>query len=233
LTDWRFLATKYLTRRKYGYGFAWVWTTSLEAAGSEDFNEPAILDKGKDLIDGGAAYGFWSIRASRYYDRIVAVEPDGKTFKILRRNVRANGIKNIVCLKSALGAENGRMMFYENGNAESSILASHMGKDATGPRVWVDMVTVDKVVQTEKLSPSVIKLDVEGAELKALEGARSTIDEFMPILLVEVHHPVLPEQVERSLPEYEWKTRWRYLNTQQYPFDKQPHLEGRPKALKP
>jgi hypothetical protein len=78
------------------------------------------------------------------------------------------------------------------------------------------------------MSPSVIKLDIEGAELKALEGAINTIERFRPILLVEVHHPVLSEQVERSLPDYEWKTRWRYLNTNQYPFDKQPHMEGRP-----
>lgn len=229
MTDWRFLATKYFTRRKYGYGFAWDWKTGLEAAGSEDFNEPAILGKGKDFIDGGAAYGFWSIRAAKHYDRVVAVEPDGKTFNLLQKNVKVNSLRNVVCLKSALGSENGRMMFYENGDAESSILSSHMGKRATGPRVWVDMVTIDKLVEDEKMSPSVIKLDIEGAELKALEGAINTIERFRPILLVEVHHPVLSEQVERSLPDYEWKTRWRYLNTNQYPFDKQPHMEGRPR----
>ena len=229
MTDWRFLATKYFARRKYSYGFAWDWKTGLEAAGSEDFNEPAILNKGKDFIDGGAAYGFWSIRAAEYYDRVFAVEPDGKTFNLLQKNVKVNGIENIVCLKSALGAENGRIMFYENGDAESSILASHMGKSATGPRVWVDMITIDKLVEDEKLLPSLIKLDVEGAELKALEGAVKTIDRFEPRLLVEVHHPVLPEQIERSLPEYQWKTRWRYLNTDLYPFEKQPHMEGRPR----
>jgi FkbM family methyltransferase len=229
MTDWRFLATKYFTRRKYSYGFAWDWRTGLEAAGSEDFNEPAILNKGKDFIDGGAAYGFWSIRAAKYYDRVIAVEPDGKAFKILQKNVKANRIKNIVCLKSALGDENGRMMFYENGDAESSILASHMGKSATGPQIWVDVLTIDNLVERDELSPSVIKVDVEGAELKALEGARKTIRRFGPILLVEVHHPVLPEEVETILPEYQWKTRWRYLNTNHYPFDKQPHLEGRPR----
>ena len=223
------MATKYFTRRKYGYGYAWDWKTSLEGAGSEDFNEPAILKTGKDFIDGGAAYGFWSIRAARYYDRVFAIEPDGRTFKILQNNVKANGIGNVVCLKSALGSENRKMMFYENGNLESSILATHMGKNATGPRVWVDMVTVDKLVEEEELSPSVIKLDVEGAELKALEGARNTMQRFRPRLLVEVHHPVLPEEVETLLPDYEWRTRWRYLNTDLFPFEKQPHLEGRPK----
>ncbi len=227
MVDWRFLTARYLTRRKYAYGFGWDWKTVLDAAGSEDFNEPAILGTGKDFIDGGAAHGFWSIRAAKYYDRVVAVEPDRNTFAILSRNVRINRVRNVIALNSALGAMDGKMIFYESGNSESSILTSHMGKNATGSQVWVDLVTIDSLIDKRRLSPSVIKLDVEGAELDALQGARKTINQFKPRLLVEVHHPVLPEQVEKILPEYEWTTRWRYLNASLYPFEKQPHLEGR------
>jgi FkbM family methyltransferase len=221
MRDWRF----YLSRRmgrKYLYGLSWHWESSLESCGTEDFNDPIILKKGKVFIDGGASYGYWSIRASRFYDRIYSFEPDRKTFKVLKANLRMNGIRNVTPINAALGMERGKTRFFEQGNGESSILANHMGKNASGSIVTIDMVKIDDL----DINPDMIKLDVEGAELQALFGAKDTIERCGPELLIEVHEPVTPKAVLDSLPDYQWEWRWRYLNIRAYPFVKQAHLYG-------
>ncbi len=77
-----------------------------------------------------------------------------------------------------------------------------MGRSFTGPSRLVTLTNIDTIVEKAHLSPSVIKLDVESAKLSAIVGAERTIAMHKPRLLVEVHHPVLPEQIEDAVPSY-------------------------------
>lgn len=60
--------------------------------------------------------------------------------------------------------------------------------------------------------PNFIKMDVEGAELQALDGARNLISEFHPNLAVSVYHKPehlweIPELINSMCPEYEFRLR--------------------------
>lgn len=222
----RKLASKFLNRR-YGYGYGWTWATNLDASGSEDFNEPDILSPGKDFIDGGAAWGFWSIRASPYYNRIVSFEPVPSVYHELSKNIRINQANNVTPIQMALSAQMGSQMFNDYGGLYSA-QPELMGIRPRYSSHWVELMTVDKIVENKGLTPSLIKLDVEGAEVSVLEGAKMTLQKFKPKLLVEVHLPVTPELVENAVDGYSWETRWRHLNTDLYPSGKQPHMRGIP-----
>ena len=54
----------------------------------------------------------------------------------------------------------------------------------------VTITTVDRMVNEHKIEPSIIKLDVEGAERETILGAMETIKHFRPVLILSVyHHP--------------------------------------------
>lgn len=218
---------KHIIRRKYGYGHLWTFNTAMEAWGSEDFNENEILKLHEgDFVDAGAAYGFWTIRASKYYKRIVALEPDPRIRSELARNMHLNHVSNATVLPYALSDTNCQQLFYLYSLGESSLLYNHMGKTGSSAlRIFV--CSLDKLVETLKIEPSVVKLDIEGGEAKALAGAGKTIAEFHPTLIVEVHHPVIGDDITSQYPSYKWETRYRYLNQSAYPFERQLHLLGK------
>jgi FkbM family methyltransferase len=226
MPDWRFLISKRIIRRRYAFGRIWTFDTGLDAAGTEDFNDPIIFSPSKgDFIDGGAAWGYWTIRGAGYYRSVVAVEPDPKLIGTLSRNVSLNHLDNVIVANLALGAEDGETSFFRYSAGESSLIKEHMGQVSQGV-TSVNVSTIDRLVAIHRLSPSLIKLDVEGAEADVIKGARNTIERFHPTLLIEVHSPVTPEEIISLLPSYTWTTRWRYLNRSIYPMERQPHLWG-------
>jgi hypothetical protein len=65
-----------------------------------------------------------------------------------------------------------------------------MAADSPGvevPVMEVEMTTLDSFVSERTVRPNVILIDVEGAEVRVLEGGRETIRSARPTLLVEVH----------------------------------------------
>jgi hypothetical protein len=57
------------------------------------------------------------------------------------------------------------------------------------PTDWADFVTIDDFVAKNHISHvDFIKLDIEGSELKALEGGRKTIKEMVPSMAISVYH---------------------------------------------
>jgi FkbM family methyltransferase len=227
--DWRFLANRYIIGRKWAYGYKWTWNTILSDA--EEFNEPIICQKGTDLIDCGACFGMWTIRAAKYYHRVFAIEPFPPNYHELTCNIKLNHTKNVCPIKIAIGAENGETTLFTYGDdnrGEPSAVKEHMGHYAKGA-VATRIATIDSLVEKYGIEPSLIKLDVEGAEAQALQGARRTVAGYKPKLVVEVHAPITIQDVQNAIGEkYSWNIRWRYLNQSIYPYEKQPHLLGTP-----
>lgn len=76
----------------------------------------------------------------------------------------------------------------------------------------MDIISIDEYVEKNNLSVGLIKMDIEGYELKALEGAKKTIKKFKPILLIGIYHN--PEElfntkqyIQDILPNYEFKIK--------------------------
>jgi hypothetical protein len=56
-------------------------------------------------------------------------------------------------------------------------------------------VTIDDIVESLKLEPTFIKIDVEGAEHHVLKGASNTLQKYHPKILLEIHPSFLPEDI--------------------------------------
>ncbi len=124
------------------------------------------------FIDIGANFGSYTILAcSAIGARCFAIEPVPSTFDKLVENIHLNHSEDrVTCLNIALGNDHGRLTFTSNMGTSNHALASGEQSDNT---VDVEMSTLDTVLDGE--SPTMIKIDVEGFETPALEGAEETL----------------------------------------------------------
>ena len=144
--------------------------------------------KGDVVLDVGAHYGFYSLLASCLVGVkgcVLAFEPHLHNYRRLAANLRLNGIKNVKAFNLALGEFNGRAKLYTDG--ESGAYSTFFKRGARYQKVrMVRLDTVATQMGLEKLD--LIKIDIEGAELSVLEGARETIQKFKPKLTIAGYH---------------------------------------------
>ena len=144
------------------------------------------LDKTSVFMDIGANSGLYSLVASKKCSKVFAFEPDIITRRILKKNIRSNNRNNIKVIPYALTDKNAKAIFYTNPtNRGMSSLFYHGGKLK---RTIVKTDTLDNVLEALRIREvTLIKMDIEGGELKALKGSVKTIERFKPMFLVEVN----------------------------------------------
>lgn len=124
---------------------------------------------GKLLVDGGANIGYWTVQMSVPefgFDRFIAVEANGALIPLLNENVDLNGI-NCKIVHAALADKAGDTV-YLGGTQDHAVAAV----GATGTPV--STTCLDALVPPELAADRlvVVKLDIEGSEIAAFEGAR-------------------------------------------------------------
>jgi FkbM family methyltransferase len=177
----------------------------LYVSGSFEPNEFAFIDRvlapGMTVVDVGANDGLYTVFAARRVGpsgRVLAVEPSSRERANLARNVERNKLSNVTVWPSALGAVAGQ--------ANLKIAHGlHAGHNTFGTFAYDDVLAVDsELVAVETLDDVVqrralehvdfIKVDVEGAEVGVLQGARQVLMSSRPLLLIEANEPALQAQ---------------------------------------
>lgn len=109
---------------------------------------------------------------------VIAFEPDPSSFARLSQKVAALPCKDSIILRqAATGASSGRVRFSADGSPTSTIGSGD---------IEVDCVTLDEALNGWK--PTYLKMDIEGAELAALRGARKIIEQHAPVLTICSYH---------------------------------------------
>jgi FkbM family methyltransferase len=151
------------------------------------------LKQGSVFYDVGANVGFFSLLAARLAGsegRVISFEPIDENVSKLSENARRNQFGNVRIFPIALGAVNGERTFQLS---ESPTWGKFKGVAQELPDRYVTDTTVrvrrlDDLLSAEKLTPpDFIKIDVEGAELEVIEGARDTLLHYGPTLMIELH----------------------------------------------
>lgn len=135
----------------------------------------------RDLIDAGASNGDTAAIFSREYAfrTIHAFEPENNNYEQLVRNITKFKLRNVVPVNMGLGDKKMKLRITSN---EGQSHISTDGKQAVG------MITIDEYVRDNSISVGLIKMDIEGYEWYALQGAMYTIREQRPILLISIYH---------------------------------------------
>jgi FkbM family methyltransferase len=167
---------------------------------------------GDTVVDVGANVGWNAIRAARLAGprgRVVAVEPTPDTLEVLRRNVAASGLGNVVVEPVAAGRAAGERDFFVRGGVSA---VNSLYPESRYARVTdvlrVPVVRLDELVEGPA---AVVKIDVEGAELDVLEGAPRLLASPGMVLIVE-WDPVLQAMAgygADALPRWLLERGWR------------------------
>ena len=142
---------------------------------------------GMTIIDIGANLGYYTAIASRLTgDKglVIAFEPEPNFFKLLSRNISRNNLNNVACFELAIAEKNGLTDLYlsSENKGHNSIIRSEELKTS----VMVKTTTLDDFLVSQKSAKvDIIKMDIEGAEILALEGMRETLTKHLPLLFLE------------------------------------------------
>lgn len=148
----------------------------------------AVVTPGAFFVDCGANCGQFTLLAAARGASVLAVEPEPNNWQDLKRNIAANGFNDRVeVVNACLGDQEGAVSFYVNASEFPNInRGAHSLKphsDWPSREIRVPMVTLDSLLADRK--PTLIKFDIEGAELLALRGAQETLARNSPILVLE------------------------------------------------
>ena len=156
---------------------------------------------GDVVVEAGANVGAYTILFAQWAGasgRVFAFEPDSTAYAGLQKHIVLNGVSDRVTPVAAAVADGkvANLRFSVGESSGVSRLVQPGEDNAVNPTRTRDVraVSIDQFCAEHRLMPNVIKIDVEGAELAALRGARSTIAYAGPDLqlFVEMHPHLWP-----------------------------------------
>jgi FkbM family methyltransferase len=153
------------------------------------YNHPqAHVLKGDIVVDAGAHIGgFARVALQSGAGMVIAIEPEAANILAFQKNfpdeIRSGRVKLVT---KGLWDQPGKLPLHvsSSGDSHSVVVAQSGGKEET-----IELVTLDDLVTSLKLTRiDFIKMDIEGAEKKALQGARQTLSRFHPRLALSSYH---------------------------------------------
>ena len=142
------------------------------------------------FVDVGAFLGIYTLRAARIGARVLAVEANPGTRKLLSANLWRNGLADrVTLLPYALSDVEGTSEYFIGDGDQS---ASGLAATRSNARpIHVEIRRLDDLLESAHVreSVSVVKIDVEGAELRVLEGMSGLLACGRPMILVVECNP--------------------------------------------
>jgi FkbM family methyltransferase len=166
------------------------------------FHSQVKPENGDIIVDAGAYIGDTIeeiIKQNIAYEKIYAFEPDEQNYAKLIENTKT--YQNIETYKYGLWDKTDRLYFSAEANMGSSI-TTDIGK----ANQTIDTLSLDEFFK-DKEKPILIKMDIEGAELNALLGAKEIITKYKPKLQICIYHKPehlyqIPLLIKDLVPEY-------------------------------
>jgi len=173
--------------------------------GTYELNEAKAIARicrvGWTVWDCGIYLGYYTNLFARLVGqtgRVVAFEPDPRNIQRTTTNLGLNGFHNVQFVRAAIGAPAQEIDFVISSNTNSHIRGAYIGTDCAD---YATREQIDETIQIRSLSldeafedseipnPDLIKLDIEGSELAALQYVEKITAELRPIIILELHNP--------------------------------------------
>jgi len=148
-----------------------------------------VVQRDMTVVDAGANIGLYTGLLSRIVGpggHVIAIEPDRDNFTSLLAGVEANRWTNVECHECALNDKQEDLILAKDPcNSGNHRLATHQGSPRSGNSTTVRGRSLDDLVDGRRVG--FIKIDVQGWELRVLQGARETLGSGEPLsMLVEL-----------------------------------------------
>ncbi|MCL6622961.1 MAG: FkbM family methyltransferase, partial [Syntrophobacterales bacterium] len=171
-------------------GRKWIVGSSNHGCwlGSYEYEKRLLFEstvkEGSIVFDVGAHVGYYSLLASILVGsagRVVAFEPLPENVAYLKKHIQLNHLKNVIVIKKAVSDCTGEALFQEGSSRSTGHLSSQ-------GNLKIQTISLDDFVRENPgLAPDYLKIDVEGAELAVLVGARKLLAEKRPTIFLATH----------------------------------------------
>ena len=184
--------------------------SGLKAAFGADEFEPRMARLFRSLIrpndvvlDVGANIGCTTLLFSELGSVVHGFEPLGKTFTLLKRNIETNQRSNVVVHHCALGDENknSEIYFSDTNRSMAFVLDRTTRDDSQTAAIRVRRLD-DMLPELGVPQINFVKIDVEGYEMRVLNGARATLAKHKPVVEMEFNAWCLDVQQRVTLPDF-------------------------------
>ena len=187
-----------------------MWTRCYEPELIELLKQ--VLGPAMTFVDVGAQVGYFSTTAAVLVGPTGAIhsfEPDPDCFSMLQRNARPYPWMRVH--NSAVADFTGETSFYRSPKRGESGWGAMFDEDRAREKISVRMCTLDRWVAADGIGKiDAIKIDVEGAEYRVLEGAREAIAGTRPVMWVEANEVCLSRDGKSVSSLLRLLTEWDY-----------------------
>jgi FkbM family methyltransferase len=142
---------------------------------------PTVVKPGDTVFDVGANAGYFSLLARDLGADAVAFEPNPVALALIRRSLAADASRFTV-IASACSDRDGTVTLYPH-SLDSTGMSSVTKPGTCAVRVTT--VTLDRFAESRGLTPTLLKIDVEGHELAVIAGAERILRTARPLAIVE------------------------------------------------
>ena len=183
-------------KRRGGLGWAPAWL-ARGAQTSEEMLWRGLPLGGQVVYDVGAFHGILTLFFASRAAQVIAYEPNDTNHARLIENIGLNHLTNVRVRKLGVGSQPGPGTLHY---APQMSGGGTVDPNAIAPvSQHVDITTLDGDIAAAALpAPDLIKIDIEGWELEALEGARATIHAHHPALFLEMHGETMGEKKRKA-----------------------------------
>jgi FkbM family methyltransferase len=177
-------------KRHGGLGWTPAWLSP--GTSEEAFWHNLALD-GLVVYDVGAFHGILTLFFASRCAQVIAYEPNDANRARLSENIRLNNLINVQVRKVGVGSQPAAgTLHYDPTMAGGGSLNPNASAPVSQP---IEITTLDRDIAAASLPPpDLVKIDIEGWELEALEGARSTLDACHPAVFLEMHGDTMREK---------------------------------------
>ncbi len=152
------------------------------------------LNKGDIFFDIGAHFGYFSLLAATIVGKtgnVFSIEASKNTFKLLKKNTEKES--SIKCYHTAMADNSEPLKFYEFPILFSEYNSTEVNQYIHEPwyqknkptKFLVECTTLNDFIDKHKVEPKIIKIDVEGAENKVIEGGLEYLKNSTSIIVME------------------------------------------------
>lgn len=151
-----------------------------------------ILKEGDMALDIGAHIGYFTLIMARYIGetgKVFAFEPSPTNFKLLKKNIKLNGYKNVALIPMAISNKKEKVTLYlsprNSGNHSLFKIKGHKKS------INVNTLSLDDYFEKADFNIDFAKIDTEGAEFLVIEGMSSILKKTHGIKLIIEFYPRL------------------------------------------
>jgi FkbM family methyltransferase len=186
-------------------GMKWISGSATHGCwlGTYELEKQRLLERlikpGMTIYDVGAQAGFYTLMLSRMVGdsgEVFAFEPSIREARYLIEHVRLNRLRNVHIVQAAVGATPGLSGF----SIDRPPCENRLIKEDDG--LLVPVVNLDSLSLPP---PDLIKMDIEGGESAALEGAVRILYQSHPLVLVALHGEGHARYCPDLLRKYDYK----------------------------